>query len=600
MKKFAMVLLVAALAVILALSASAEYHKSMYYGVLKVEEGAITVDGQVDEAYGEPLFWYQADGTDEPGDYTNNGNWFFTTDKSENTDEVLFLVYNTENYAKGYVVWTDSALYFCLDTNIQGWSNEGLAADGSDMWKGYCLQLNLFDFAGDQNKDYGIAHLTDGSTVQYAFGGTNKGTGEMVISDGVQNFNAVTTRDGEHVIYEVELKWEEFLASKPAEKDAIGIDVCLDIGNMLEEGGSQKCLTFVGEESYHKRTHEHYEKVARYYLVTNADDAAKLYAEHVNESETKADDHSISLFGCNEVFGKFTLDTENQTAGYACLSYTLGVGDQNRYEFPTPIDGSAYDSLEFELYLSDLAIFDLDFKDTSIELTSSGKPDNSEIAWKFELVKKGIVGEPKVGWNHVVLAFKDARVTEGSTGPFDASQINFMRIFFVGNTAPETEMVLKIDNMRLTDAQKVKEEEAKKEAQEVTDRIMALSEDITKDNLAAMTTRVTRARQAYDQLSDLAKPFVTEEAVTRLKDLEKKIEEVKNQPDEKPDDPKDPTDDPKDPTDDPKDPTDDPKDPSDEPKEDSNNSTVIIIVVVAVVVIAAVVVFVVLKKKKNA
>ncbi len=531
MKKFAMVFLVAALAVILVLSASAEYHKSMYYGVLKVEEGAITVDGQVDEAYGEPLFWYQADGQDDPGDYTNNGNWFFTTDKSENTDEVLFLVYNTENYAKGYVVWTDSALYFCMDTNIQGWSNEGLAADGSDMWRGYCLQLNLFDFAGDQNKDYGIAHMRDDSTTQFAFAGTNKGTGEMVISDGVQNFNAKTTRDGEHVIYEVELKWEDFLASKPAEKDAIGIDVAINLSNILEEGGSQKQLFFVGEESYHKRTHEHYSKVARYYLVTDANDAENLYAEHLNESEAKADDHSISLFGCNEVFGKFTLDTENKKAGYASLSYTMGTGTVTHvHNFATPVDGTGYDSLEFDLYVSDLAFFDIPFAGSGIELSSAGKCDTQEIEWKWLKIKDAIVGEPQVGWNHVVLAVKDAGGREGIDGnalkgPFNIAAINYMRIHFINTEAPE-DIVINIDNMRLSDAQKVKEEEAKKEAQEVTDRIMALSEDITKDNLAAMKTRVTRARQVYDQLSDLAKTFVTKEAVTRLKDLEKKIGEM--------------------------------------------------------------------------
>ena len=61
-----MVLLIAALAVVLAVSASATLVSPNYYGVEKVEEGSITIDGAVDEAYGAPIFSFVADGTDVP------------------------------------------------------------------------------------------------------------------------------------------------------------------------------------------------------------------------------------------------------------------------------------------------------------------------------------------------------------------------------------------------------------------------------------------------------------------------------------------------------------------------------------------------------
>lgn len=80
MKKLMMVLLIAALVVVLAVSASATLTSPNYYGVEKVEAGSITVDGAVDEAYGTPIFSFVADGTDDPGNINSNANWFFTGD----------------------------------------------------------------------------------------------------------------------------------------------------------------------------------------------------------------------------------------------------------------------------------------------------------------------------------------------------------------------------------------------------------------------------------------------------------------------------------------------------------------------------------------
>ena len=139
--KFALSLAVlVALLALCTIAATAQLYSPSYYGVEKVKSGTIIVDGAVDEAYGEPIFFYQADGMDDPGDYTSSGNWFFTKDMSGNIEDVLALILVNENYAKGYARWTDDALYLCVDANILGW-NQSNELTAQRMWQAFCLQL---------------------------------------------------------------------------------------------------------------------------------------------------------------------------------------------------------------------------------------------------------------------------------------------------------------------------------------------------------------------------------------------------------------------------------------------------------------------------
>ncbi len=609
MKKILTVLLVAALAVVLAVSASAELYNPNYYAALKVEEGAITVDGAVDEAYGEPIFYFVSDGTDSfAGDYTSVANWFFTKATGDK-DDVLALVLVEENYAKGYAVWTDSALYVCIDTNILGWDYPAGLPAGS-MWMSFCTQLGMFDFKSGDNVDWGMAINESNETLQTSFG-QNKNTSDKQHptlkngDNGMTDLNCKVTRDGSHVIYEVELPFVKVLSSIPKNGDSMGLDVCINFGEASVTDGkgsclAQKCLTFVNDgaaQGYHSRDINNARPL---YFVTSQAEADQLYADKVNASEVAKDDHSISLFGCNEVPAgtNFTLDTENKKAGFASLLLIVKPGEQtiNRFTLATPVDGTGYDTLEFDMYVSDLAIFDAQLGSNQLEITSSGKADEQEINWTVAQIKaKNQGSDLVVGWNHIVLPLSSAN----PNAAFDISNINFIGFYMV---SPEIEssIAIQFDNFRLTDAQAVLEADAKEAAAKMDNRIEQLTE-ITADNYTSMKIKVQGARAVYDKLSDLEKSFVSADMLKKLETAEAAIVEFENTPVE-PENPTDPGTDDKKPGEDDNKPADDDKKPADDTKTDDesgNTTLIIVIVVVAVVVIAGVVVLLVVRKKKK-
>jgi hypothetical protein len=335
-----------------------------------------------------------------------------------------------------------------------------------------------------------------------------------------------------------------------------------------------------------------------YLQASGSRSADELYAAEVNAKEEKADAHSISLYPCNTAAGGMTLDTA-ATAGFGALAQNVGAGFVSSHKFPAAVDGSKFDTLEFELFVSDLALFDTTFSNTGLEITSSGKEDAEEISWTLAQIKEGIVGDAKIGWNHVVLHFKDA----ATNGEINYSAINFMRFFMVGAEG-DTGITLKIDNFRLTDALAVEEAALKAEADAITKRLNDMDE-VTEENYTKMNSKVKSARKAYDNLSDAAKVYVDAAAVAKLEAAEKAIEDFKaaeeakeNEPE--PDDEVDEGDTEIDDEDDTTIGEDDPQDEDTDtpaPKKD-NTVLIVVIVVVVVVAIAGVVVVVLLKKKK--
>ena len=186
--------------------------------------------------------------------------------------------------------------------------------------------------------------------------------------------------------------------------------------------------------------------------------------------DVAADEHTLPLFDCSQPLGAFTVDTKDYKAGNSSLSYTLGNytdaagnpistnGQVTSFTFDqvtgsSTVDATKMDTLEFWFYVSDVkALEGISFGDTGLELTSAGTCDAEETNWRLP----DILAQCKDGWNEIRLPFS----TGGKSGDTDWSRLNFMRIFFV-NAAnlPEKPIVIKIDNIRLTDYEATAAEE---------------------------------------------------------------------------------------------------------------------------------------------
>jgi len=580
MKKFIYALfLLVSLTIVFSLSASAELYSPSYYGAQQVAAGTISIDGKVDAAYGNPIFYYIQDGTDDIGDPSKQENWFYTNGSLE---DAQFIVTNPNQYAKGYVAWNGDKLYVCVDTNIDGWNFDnivdGAIVGAGKMWQAYCLQIGIFDYEKGSNIDWGLGSDSNGNSHQYNFVSSNG----ALIPTGETQWEAAATRELNHVIYEAAIPLEKVLGRTPTAGSKIGMDICIDLSNVAS-GGAQSCLTFTNG-NYHKRKIE--DSRPLYFLDSTMPSVDEVHKNSLNEKELSADEHSVSLLGCNEEFGSFKLDTENAKAGIACLTTDIDIFTINETTFD-PIDGSKFDSLEFELYVSDTKLFDIAWGDTGLELTSSGKCDSQEISWNLEKIKNGISGGPKTGWNHVVLHFKDASSNK-KDGEINLSAINYMRLFLVG-ASESAGVTLKIDNMRLTDAYAAKIEQLKKDVEPIIERINKI-EEVTAENYKDMASSITSARSAYNRLTTEQKALISSDVLAKLMTAENKLNEFKKADEEKRTDTT---------TAEQTEPVSDTDNSLDNSEKDNDNGTVIIVIIAAVIIIAIVISVVVLKKKKK-
>ena len=294
-------------------------------------------------------------------------------------------------------------------------------------------------------------------------------------------------------------------------------------------------------------------------------------AEYETWTDEDSDISYLQIFSCDTLPGgrnNYTVSADDAQEGEGCLVLEVGDGKVNEMLPEEPVDGSEYDTLEFELYVSDLAIFDLfagSGKNSGFELTSSGTCDYQELSWTLAQIRDCHAGEELVvGWNHVILPLATATIREagGGTviedlvGQLDPSNINYLRFFMVNDQAGD--IVLKLDNICLSDRQAV-EEEARKlaELQKAADRFVKKIEEtdeITAENYEDLKLKVISCRSMYDKLSDEAKALVPAAALEKLERCEKAIADFEANP---------PSDEPTD------DPTDDPTDePTDEPTDD--------------------------------
>ena len=272
-------------------------------------------------------------------------------------------------------------------------------------------------------------------------------------------------------------------------------------------------------------------------------------------SEAETDEEtgitSIPLFNCDQKpsgSNSLQLDKTDKTEGEASLTFAVNAGVVNEMNLPEAVDGSEYDTLEFDLYVSDPKLFDLFGEggmDSSLEITSSGVCDNQELAWSLSAIKfSNQGGEIVEGWNHIILPFssgkEDAGTKDGKSGPFDKSNINFMRFYMV-NEKSSTGITVKIDNFRLSDWDAITSAERKEAANrtsagKVVEKIEALAE-VTADNYESVKKDVEAARRAYDRLNDEAEAYVPQAMLNKLIAAETAIADFEANPpsDEQPD-----------------------------------------------------------------
>ncbi|MDR0843740.1 MAG: DUF3823 domain-containing protein [Tannerella sp.] len=135
-----------------------------------------------------------------------------------------------------------------------------------------------------------------------------------------------------------------------------------------------------------------------------------------------------------------TLDSDNPQEGNYSVSFSSPGGFIISKNFDPSIKadvGYEYGVLQFDLYISDVSVFDWTWPG-QIEITSGGGPDTQELHWNFTSERR-----LHNGWNKVVLNLSDAEATGGN---IDLSAINFFRIYHLVVNGP---VVIKLDNLKL-------------------------------------------------------------------------------------------------------------------------------------------------------
>lgn len=249
--------------------------------------------------------------------------------------------------------------------------------------------------------------------------------------------------------------------------------------------------------------------------------------------ETAADYRSISIEGFNVPINGMKLDDE-PFAGTGCMRMEFsesGPADQIVFaNYNTPYDLSKYDTVEFELYLSDPSFFEIiKYGDASFELTSAGTYDKEEISWKLYDLPGHIEGGPKKGWNHVVLPFDSARTNMKPA--FD--RINFFRFYIVGANGVKSPMTIKIDNLRAVDSTKPSLDALREQCVPVAEMINAIgATEVTKENYESVKAQVEAAKAAFLALSEDAQGILDDETFRKLNRLNSLIQQYEQNPPE--------------------------------------------------------------------
>lgn len=164
---------------------------------------------------------------------------------------------------------------------------------------------------------------------------------------------------------------------------------------------------------------------------------------------------SVEIFDCDtlpDYHGDFELDQTNMVEGDGCISITVTGTTYTIMDLTfDPINAEGCDVLEFDLYISDPALFQSG-RFFTIELSSSVKQNTAELVFSGA----GFFGlyenlELKQGWNHVKIRLSEGKLQYIEEQGFDLGAINHLHIFLIENRgAPNGEYTVKIDNVCLS------------------------------------------------------------------------------------------------------------------------------------------------------
>jgi hypothetical protein len=101
-------------------------------------------------------------------------------------------------------------------------------------------------------------------------------------------------------------------------------------------------------------------------------------SEPVTDEETGVT--SISLFNCDTKpsgSNAYSVDAEDKTEGEASLKFNVAAGQINNMRLPETVDGTDYDTLEFDLYVSNADAYYSMVGGDSLEVTPA-----ADAMWK--------------------------------------------------------------------------------------------------------------------------------------------------------------------------------------------------------------------------
>lgn len=185
----------------------------------------------------------------------------------------------------------------------------------------------------------------------------------------------------------------------------------------------------------------------RFWNTTN--DAKYCVLDSVTIVDYSADSISVngnvmSLDHCDDASAYYNggVDTANKKQGYGSIAEVAWNPNQPAQvsrKWSNPIDTKVTlktGALKLWIYISDIS----HVSDLSIELTSSGESDKSEINWSKDTLNL------KNGWNEVTLQMKDATAYDGVTEKaFNPAALNYFRIYAIAAKP----LKLAVDDIRI-------------------------------------------------------------------------------------------------------------------------------------------------------